>query len=229
MNGHDDFEVQVEMRLHGALDAAGSAALDAHLASCASCRRFEALAKETETTMRTQAAETIGQVDWARVLAGVREVRAYHASALARMATLWAAFTLALALVAWPHSARQLAWEAAVAAALAVACSEVGPLTAWLRLRRARQAERTPAEMLAFLRSDLDRRIREIRAARALYTALAVAVNGLFIWIGLSRDVAAGDWLSVALVAGSLASFPAAYYWLFRRVGPLERERAELG
>ena len=62
MKSCDDYEVEIEMRLHGAL--ASSAELDAHLATCASCRAFEELAKRTEKTMSTIAIAETQTIDW---------------------------------------------------------------------------------------------------------------------------------------------------------------------
>ncbi len=59
-----DYEVEIEMRLHGALEAARAAELDAHLATCAACRAFEALARDTEARLATQAAVEVRAVDW---------------------------------------------------------------------------------------------------------------------------------------------------------------------
>jgi hypothetical protein len=64
MKGCDEFEVAIEMRLHGALDADASASLTAHLAECPSCRAFEELARGTEKTMTQEAVAHAQAVDW---------------------------------------------------------------------------------------------------------------------------------------------------------------------
>lgn len=51
MTDCESFEVEIEMRGHGALDASRLPALEAHLAQCPSCRRYQALARRTEQTM----------------------------------------------------------------------------------------------------------------------------------------------------------------------------------
>jgi hypothetical protein len=62
----EDFEVSIEMRLHGALDAGAprSGQLDDHLATCASCRAFEALAKGSENAMNQQTNLHLQTLDW---------------------------------------------------------------------------------------------------------------------------------------------------------------------
>ncbi len=82
------FEIAVEKRLHGALDEAGAASLDAHLAGCAACRAYEAAARGTEAGMGEQARSAMSGVDWDRVERGIRagvyaSVRMLAASVLA--------------------------------------------------------------------------------------------------------------------------------------------------
>ncbi len=68
----DDFEIAIEMRLHGALGEAGRAPLQEHLAVCERCRAYEAHARRSEATMATEASEAAAQVDWERVERGIR-------------------------------------------------------------------------------------------------------------------------------------------------------------
>lgn len=70
MKGCEDFEVEIEMRLHEAL--ASAAELDAHLAGCSSCRAFEGMAKQMETTMTTTALAETRAIDWEAMKAGFR-------------------------------------------------------------------------------------------------------------------------------------------------------------
>lgn len=71
----EKFEIEIGMRQHGALDAAEEAALDAHLAGCESCRAFAAEAGGFETALKRRAEEEVKQVDWERLLRGVRALR----------------------------------------------------------------------------------------------------------------------------------------------------------
>ena len=42
---HDDFEIAIEQRLRGALDSAGTAALEEHLLGCPAFRDYETRAR----------------------------------------------------------------------------------------------------------------------------------------------------------------------------------------
>lgn len=55
----DEFEIAIDMRLQGALPAERQAELDAHLAGCESCRRFEAVVKDTTQWMRQEAPRVV--------------------------------------------------------------------------------------------------------------------------------------------------------------------------
>jgi hypothetical protein len=72
MAGCEEFQVDIEKRLHGALGEAGRAPLDAHLATCERCRAYEAAARGAEAGMATEASEAAAQVDWDRVERGIR-------------------------------------------------------------------------------------------------------------------------------------------------------------
>jgi uncharacterized membrane protein len=72
MAGCEEFQVDIEMRLHGALGDAGRAPLEEHLATCAHCRAYEASARGAEAGMTAQAREAGAQVDWDRVERGIR-------------------------------------------------------------------------------------------------------------------------------------------------------------
>ncbi|MDB5213293.1 MAG: hypothetical protein JWO86_1220 [Myxococcaceae bacterium] len=60
----DEFEVSIEMRLHGALEAPQTSQLADHLATCASCRAFEDLAKGSENAMNQQTNLHLETLDW---------------------------------------------------------------------------------------------------------------------------------------------------------------------
>jgi len=51
MTDCDSYEVDIEMQKHGALAPERSTRLDAHLAGCPSCRRYQAQVRQTEQTM----------------------------------------------------------------------------------------------------------------------------------------------------------------------------------
>ena len=72
MHGCEEFEVQIEKRLHGALGAAQQASLEEHLAGCASCRAYQGAARGAEAGMRARAGAAAAEADWARVERGIR-------------------------------------------------------------------------------------------------------------------------------------------------------------
>ncbi|HQR30060.1 MAG TPA: zf-HC2 domain-containing protein [Anaeromyxobacteraceae bacterium] len=72
MAGCEEFQVDIEKRLHGALGEAGRAPLEEHLAGCERCRAYEAAARGAEATMGAEAREAATQVDWDRVERGIR-------------------------------------------------------------------------------------------------------------------------------------------------------------
>ncbi len=72
MAGCEDFQVAIEMRLHGALGDAGRAPLEEHLATCERCRAYEASARGAEASMEAQAREAVAEVDWHKVERGIR-------------------------------------------------------------------------------------------------------------------------------------------------------------
>ena len=72
MAGCEDFQVAIEMRLHGALGDAGRAPLEEHLATCERCRAYEAAARGAEAIMEAQARDAVSRVDWEKVERGIR-------------------------------------------------------------------------------------------------------------------------------------------------------------
>ena len=64
MNTCEDFEIAIEKRAHLALDGSGAEKLDAHLATCEPCQRFEALVLHTERIMSNSATAAAASVNW---------------------------------------------------------------------------------------------------------------------------------------------------------------------
>jgi hypothetical protein len=71
----DRFEIDVEMRRHGALDAVEERTLDEHLAGCAGCRLYADEGGTVEASLRASAEEDAAQVDWDRLHRGVLRLR----------------------------------------------------------------------------------------------------------------------------------------------------------
>jgi hypothetical protein len=74
-NDCETFEVELGMRQHGALEPERVAALEAHLAGCASCRAFAAATGRQATFLRAAAADDAGNVDWDKMQRGVEALR----------------------------------------------------------------------------------------------------------------------------------------------------------
>ncbi|MGA8892935.1 MAG: zf-HC2 domain-containing protein [Anaeromyxobacteraceae bacterium] len=72
MAGCEEFQVDIEKRLHGALGEAGRAPLEEHLARCERCRAYEARARGAEASMEDRAREAAAEVDWDEVGRGIR-------------------------------------------------------------------------------------------------------------------------------------------------------------
>jgi hypothetical protein len=89
MTDCETFEVEIEMRGHGALDASRIPALEAHLAQCPSCRRYQALARRTEQTMTAHTLDVNGLEARILTLQAYRRTRSWFAVAVpAAMALL---------------------------------------------------------------------------------------------------------------------------------------------
>jgi len=69
------FELEIGLCEHGLLDAARSAALDAHLATCASCRSFASVARRAEAALRRQSESDAETIDWGRLSANTARIR----------------------------------------------------------------------------------------------------------------------------------------------------------
>src|SRR4051812_40102812 len=78
---HEDFEVAIEKRLHGALTPEEAEPLAQHLAGCEACRRFEALTQTTEATMSTMTTQLDQTLPWEAIR---RRVMAARRSSLNR-------------------------------------------------------------------------------------------------------------------------------------------------
>ncbi len=72
MAGCEDFQIAIEMRLHGALGDAGRATLEEHLATCERCRAYEAAARGAEAILEAQARDAVSRADWEKVERGIR-------------------------------------------------------------------------------------------------------------------------------------------------------------
>src|SRR6185295_12650287 len=69
------FEIDIGRRQHGALPPDETVALDAHLAGCASCRRFQASGRHYEEALAQRAHAEASQVRWETIWGRVRNLQ----------------------------------------------------------------------------------------------------------------------------------------------------------
>jgi hypothetical protein len=224
MSGCEQFQESIEMRLHGALDAERAVSLDAHLATCATCRAFEVTAKETEEMMRVSATASAGGVDWDKVIAGVEKMkRQYRRIKIMTPIAVVIGAGLLLILVL---SSKHPLWLFGGFFAGAL------PLLAW-RITRAHnllfeaaQASRGRDDLLSYFRKEIDRRVERMTRVRVI-----MPLMGIFLaYHGWQRAMPKGN-MSYFWVQGacSLLMMGQGLYFHFVLLPRLRRERAELG
>jgi hypothetical protein len=228
-DAHEEFEIASLRRARGALDAAASARLAAHLASCGACRSFAATAEATQAALRGRVVAAAGGRDWDRVRAAFRARRRHRTRATR---TGLAMLTAIVALETWAFGP---AWGAALGVFALVVLVFGLFRTILPNARRAREAERVDAELLDFFRRDLDHEIEELRRSKPLlpvvlwiYALLVLVTAGLVakrLWI--THEPVEWPELLVPVVVVTGVWVP-----IWRRVRVslprLERERQEL-
>jgi len=213
----EEFEIHIERRAHGALDAEQAPVLEAHLASCERCRAFDRLVRQVGTELRLRAEDAAKEVPWPAVEHRLQEQRQGLERAIwlvpaALLAT--AAATLALGLPP-------------IGAGIMAAVALLTTAAAW-RIRRQWQTElgRTLPNregILAFFRRQID---ADLRAARWGGLALACLAVVQFAGIEVMGRPSPVDQLGVALGSAVLL---VTGLLLIARVAPrLRRERSEL-
>jgi hypothetical protein len=214
MPGHDDFEIAIEQRRYGALDPAGAARLEEHLASCPDCRAFATLTSETEDEMRQQAALTISRVDWTRIEHGIGN---------------------------WRDEIRRRPWRSLIetivmlpALWLVFGFNMIGPTVGAVigleivrrrlrgRLAESQRAEASRGALLDFYRRQLDREIMEHRRAVAIAAVTIVGFPLVILWRPHST-------FQLAVAAGLTFAMVCLGAWLaLIKLPRLRRERATL-
>ncbi len=225
---HEEFEIDALRRARGALDADGVARLNAHLATCATCRAFAATAEATKNALSGRTRNAAASRDWESTRSAFRDRRR---AARRGAVTGWALLPPLLAVFWWTLAPPLFLCLAAWTTAMLVAASRRGAADA----RSARRAESVDEELLAFYRADLDREIALIRGSKHLIPLLAVSF-GVLMAANLAllakalffddRPFAEPQLLMPLMV------LPTVFVWLWRRVRVvlprLERERREL-
>lgn len=220
MTSCDDFEVAVEQRLHGALDAAGAARLADHLSSCAGCRAFETRSRELEDAMRTHAARMSDEVDWKQLGESLDRWRRQL------LGGTWKG--LAAIFLSVPFLALAFGYE--VGGLSGLVSGIIGGLTVvvWGRIaaRRAiaeaRQAERASGQLLLFMRGQLDKLIRLEKQNALVLPFLAL----LPLYGPLSREITPWSLFGAAMLMVLMVGL--ALRSRFIVLPRLRRERAEL-
>lgn len=183
MRSCDEFEMAVEMRLHGALEADRVSELEAHLGSCASCRAFETLARQTETVMATEAAIRMETVDWDAMRARITSfAQAQFTQSIKRGAVLILLLTPCSLLLTHGEGLRGMVW---VGVGNGLAMLAAWSVAKW-RLRRVVDNEGHRGELLYQARRDLERRVTATKVA--LLMPLVVVYTLLLPAMDLPRD-----------------------------------------
>ena len=214
----EDFEVKIEMRLHGALDAPETDHLATHLASCVSCRAFEALAKGSENAMNQQTNLHLQTLDWDGLWKRTKtffETQSRHRlissaiviCALAPMTMLAVNDVLGTGALVFGTWAAAIAWTL---------------LSSRYRLRAICKYEGDTGELLFFYRRELEDRLRRTRTALGVFPLwMMLFAFRVLHPHGSTRELVGFIGMGVVSLAG------ATYVWLVRRPR-IARELAEL-
>jgi len=204
----DECEIAIEMRLHGAIEADASTALDAHLSTCQRCRVFEAAARNSEAIMREGAQAAMETVDWGVVDRAIARWR-LRTLALGVAVVAIVAYTV-VGLVEGRQEPVETALLSLVLAALG---SEV-----WRRARSFTMAGRN-GDTIELLRQELDARGRAIDRGLFVFPIMAA----YFAW----RSVVHGE-VTEPLFLAAICVVTTVYLWFVKRPA-LSRARVELG
>ena len=176
----EEAEIASGMRQHGALAPTETTALEAHLATCASCRAFAAMSRETERAMQARVMEEVGRIDWNTIGAGLQRLKQYDGMAWARTLVLVCVLTGFVAI----KVPRAEMWvdlaSTAVFGALIIAYRW------WQTSQRAealKAAQDSPLELLVIYRNLTETIVKQIRR-RGVGTAVA---SVLFLHRGVSQ------------------------------------------
>jgi hypothetical protein len=204
----EDFEVSIEMRLHGALDAPQTASLADHLATCASCRGFEELAKGSENAMNQQTSLHLQTLDWDALWKRTKtffdtQSRQRLISSAVVIVLLAPMMMLMLNDVVWSTAFLFGSWGAAITWRL---------WSSRQKLAAVAKYEGDAGELLFFYRRELEDRLRSTRAALLVVP----------LWVALVAFRAGHPFAStqqwIGFVGMGVVSLGGvAYVWLVRR------------
>jgi len=214
-------ELEIEKRARGALSADEAAALDLHLAGCASCRAFEATVHEMESVMQANTMHEMSKVDWNRIERGFHGMVTAYRKANTRMAI--AALPL-VAVITWVAAPGER-FVTALASSVIVA----GILAIGLVVRRRIDAKVTalsgkPADLVISYREELDTTIRRLRHGRVYLPVF----GALWLTVGVRELVSGASPSAILWLAMSALLFVQAVL-AHRQLPRRLRERAEIG
>jgi hypothetical protein len=214
----EDFEVKIEMRLHGALDAPEAADLASHLATCASCTAFERLAKGSENAMNQQTNLHLQTLDWDALW---KRTKTFFDTQTRQRALSSAVVVFAMAPMMMLmedtvlHSALLLVGSWAAAITLRILSSKQ-------KLAAVAKYEGNTGELLFSYRRELEDRLRATRRVLLVVPVLA----GVFAFRLTHPFETTRQWMGLAGVL-LVSLFAIAYVWLVRRP-PIARELQQL-
>lgn len=215
------FEVDIEMRLHGALDAEESRRLDEHLAGCEGCRGFQAAASGTERLLREEPASPTR--DFAGELRARAERFARDYRRRMRMGLLWLLTVPAVYLLLKGPSA--FVRNLVEVALLSVGITGLWTFAEWVRSRplvEVLAVARAEGDLFVGYRRELERRLRLLRQ-RIWSNVIFVPLLAIF---AFSPPISTRFCLlEIACILGCGVQF----WYDLRAKRRLRRELAELG
>jgi hypothetical protein len=228
MAGCEGFEIAIEMRLHGAADAGASAGLNAHLATCASCREFEAAVRRMENSMKRDSEDVARQIDWSRLSTRVQQLKTENWIFPLGLLLSFVVLVAGVFLVTGPIPAwRDLSSAVGVVVVAFLLLFSYSSSRAATRLREARNAEESREKLLAYWRKALEERTRRLRR---YWLTLPLGAAPLLLLTAWNAHRAH---FPVVVLVLSDALLPALFIGLaldlrFVQLPRLEREREEL-
>lgn len=213
MQSCDDFELAIEQRLHGALDASAEPGLAEHLAACEACLDFEASSRHLEEAMKTRAMTAASEVDWSRIERGLARWKRQL------LAGTWHGLVLLILVIPLLGMVFGDA-TGAIVGGLVVAV--LGRIAARRAINESREVASDTGALLFFLRRHLEKQIRtEKQNARVLPLIGLLPLAGL-----LSRAVT--PWTVFGTAVSMLLFVALALRSRYQVLPRLQAERAEL-
>lgn len=170
--------------------------------------------------MTAAALNGLDRIDWKALEERLRKMGRYYQLAIWRSVIGLAVVLPLLVLFTMPPEARATGWVLGAVLGVLIVGKTTLERRRWIREAA---AARAPADLIAFWRKDLDRRIRVSRLA-----ALEIAAAPLFLLpLWHLRDALRPAFVLTVLVAALMAG--QGLWWLLWKGPRLRRERAELG